>query len=67
MKAKYAARFAWYRRRLGLELADVCKLTGEKLDTVKQWSRGRYRVPRSILRLLAMERLRRYLVGKINA
>jgi DNA-binding transcriptional regulator YiaG len=54
---KPTARFNYYRRRLGLTLRQVSRLTGEPYGTVKNWSQGRNRCPRSVLRLMAAYRL----------
>ncbi|OQX38612.1 MAG: hypothetical protein B0D91_03685 [Oceanospirillales bacterium LUC14_002_19_P2] len=47
-------------RRLGLSLKDIQRLTGEPYGTVKNWSQGRSRCPRSALRLLAWHRLKNW-------
>ena len=47
-------------RRLGLSLGDVARLTRESYGTVKNWSQGRSRCPRSVLRLLAYYRLKHW-------
>lgn len=50
---------AYHARRLGLTLAQVARITREPLPTIKNWSSGRHRPPRSVLRLLALYRLSR--------
>jgi hypothetical protein len=54
---KSNARFNYYRRRLGLTLRQVERLTGEPYGNIKNWSQGRYKCPRSVLRLLAAYQL----------
>ena len=48
---------AYHARRLGLTLAQVARITREPLPTIKNWSSGRHRCPRSVLRLIAVHRL----------
>lgn len=48
---------AYHARRLGLNLAQVARLTREPYGSIKNWSSGRHRCPRSVLRLLALHRL----------
>lgn len=50
---------AYHARRLGLTLADVARITREPIGSVKNWSSGRHRTPRAVLRLLALYRLTR--------
>lgn len=44
-------------RRLGLNLADVARLTGAPYNSVRNWHAGRTPCPRPVLRLLAAWRL----------
>ena len=50
---------AYHARRLGLTLADVARITREPMGSIKNWSAGRHRTPRAVLRLLALYRLNR--------
>ena len=50
---------AYHARRLGLTLPDVARITREPLGSVRNWSAGRHRTPRAVLRLLALWRIRR--------
>lgn len=50
---------AYHARRLGLTLADVARITREPMGSIKNWSAGRHRTPRAVLRLLALYRLTR--------
>ena len=47
---------AYHARRLGLTLADVARITREPMGSIKNWSSGRHRTPRAVLRLLALYR-----------